>query len=64
MTWEDVEDVADALHEAHPDTEVLSLKFTTLRKWILALEGFEGDPNDSSEKALEEIQMAWYDIVG
>jgi FeS assembly protein IscX len=64
MTWEDVEDVADALQEAHPDTEVLSLKFTTLRKWILALEGFEGDANDSSEKALEEIQMAWHDIVG
>ena len=63
MNWEDALDIADALHEAHPDTDVLSLKFTTLRKWILELEGFEGDPGDSNEKILEEIQMAWYDIV-
>lgn len=64
MTWEDAEDIADALQEAHPDTEVLSLKFSTLRRWVLELPGFEGDPADSTEKLLEEIQMAWHDIVG
>jgi FeS assembly protein IscX len=28
---------------------------------VLDLEGFEGKPNDSNEKLLEAIQMAWYD---
>lgn len=63
MTWEDALDIAEALNEAHPDTDVLSMKFTTLRKWVLALEGFEGSAEDSNEKLLEEIQMAWYDLV-
>jgi len=63
MNWEDAQDIAEALNEAHPDTDVLSMKFTTLRKWILALDGFEGDAEDSNEKVLEEIQMAWYDLI-
>jgi FeS assembly protein IscX len=25
------------------------------------LEGFEGKPNESNEKLLEAIQMAWYE---
>lgn len=64
MNWEDAEDIADALHEAHPDEDVLSLRFATLRRWVMELEGFEGDPADCSEKVLEEIQMAWHDLVG
>jgi FeS assembly protein IscX len=63
MNWEDAMDIAEALNEAHPDTDVLSLKFMTLRKWVLALEGFEGAAEESNEKLLEEIQMAWYDLV-
>ena len=63
MTWEDALDIAEALHEKHPDTDVLSLRFATLRRWVTELEGFEGDPADSSEKVLEEIQMAWHDLV-
>jgi FeS assembly protein IscX len=63
MTWEDAQDIAEALNEKHPNTDVLSLRFATLRRWVLELEGFEGDPNDSNEKVLEEIQMAWYDLI-
>jgi FeS assembly protein IscX len=63
MNWEDAQDIAEALNEAHPDTDVLSMKFATLRKWVLALEGFEGAAEDTNEKILEEIQMAWYDLV-
>ncbi|MFD2168794.1 Fe-S cluster assembly protein IscX [Tumebacillus lipolyticus] len=63
MTWEDAQDLADALHELHPDEDVLSLRFATLRRWVMELEGFEGDPADCNEKILEAIQMAWYDLV-
>lgn len=63
MNWEDAQDIAEALHELHPDEDVLSLRFATLRRWVLELEGFEGAPEDSNEKILEEIQMAWYDLV-
>jgi FeS assembly protein IscX len=32
-----------------------------MHKWILDLEGFDGKPEQSNEKALEAIQMAWYE---
>jgi len=32
-----------------------------MRKWLLDLEDFEGKPAQSNEKALEAIQMAWYE---
>lgn len=63
MTWEDAQDIADALNEKHPDTDVLSMKFATLRRWVMELEGFEGEKEDCNEKILEGIQMAWYDLI-
>jgi FeS assembly protein IscX len=63
MNWEDAQDLAEALNEKHPDTDVLSMRFATLRRWVLELEGFEGDASESSEKILEEIQMAWHDLI-
>ena len=32
-----------------------------MHKWILDLEDFEGKPDQSNEKRLEAIQMAWYE---
>jgi len=37
----------------------VNLRFTDLHKWVLALPGFEDDPNRSNEKILEAIQAAW-----
>jgi len=39
----------------------LSVRFTDMHKWIQDLEGFSGKPEDSNEKKLEAIQMAWYE---
>lgn len=64
LRWTDVRDIAIELEEAHPDADNVNLRFTDLRKWILALPGFEDDPNKSSEKILEAIQMAWIDERG
>ncbi len=61
LSWQDVEDIAIALHERFPDVDPLSVRFTDLHKWVRELPGFEGDPNKSNEKILEAIQMAWLD---
>ena len=59
LTWEDAEDIAAVLAEAHPDVDPLTVRFTDLRQWIIALPQFEDDPMASSEGKLERIQMAW-----
>ena len=59
MQWTDIHDIAIELCEAHPDIDPLTVNFVDLRDWILALEGFDDDPNHSGEKILEAIQAAW-----
>ncbi|HEX6978546.1 MAG TPA: Fe-S cluster assembly protein IscX [Alphaproteobacteria bacterium] len=59
MRWIDVRDIAIALEEAHPDADVVNLRFTDLWKWVQQLPEFDDDPNKSNEKILEAIQMAW-----
>jgi len=59
MDWSDVEQIAIALYEARPDLDPLTVRFTDLRQWVLALEGFEGDSRQCGEGKLEAIQMAW-----
>jgi FeS assembly protein IscX len=61
MTWKDAEDVALALMEAHPDTDPLTVRFTDLHKWVVALPGFTDDPKGSNEGILERIQMKWHE---
>jgi len=61
MRWLDVRDIAIALEDAHPDADNVNLRFTDLRSWVLALEGFSDDPGACNEKILEAIQMAWLD---
>jgi FeS assembly protein IscX len=59
--WDDPEDIAMALMEAHPDVNPLSIRFTDLHKWVILLPGFIGDPQKSNEAKLEAIQMAWHE---
>ncbi len=61
ITWTDVDEIGFRLTEAHPDTDPLSVRFTDLHAWVLALPGFVGDPKKSGEKILEAIQMAWFE---
>jgi len=61
LRWTDVNDIAIALEEAHPDVDVANLRFTDLWKWVQQLPDFKDDPNKSNEKILEAIQMAWLD---
>ena len=61
MRWTDVNDIAIELEDAHPDVDVVNMRFTDLHKWVCDLEGFDDDPSKSNEKILEAIQMAWID---
>jgi FeS assembly protein IscX len=59
MKWTDVNDIAIELSEAHEDVDPLSVRFTDLREWVMALQGFDDDPERCGERVLEAIQMAW-----
>jgi FeS assembly protein IscX len=59
LRWTDVRDIAIELEEAHPDADVVNLRFTDLWRWVRELPDFDDDPQKSNEKILEAIQAAW-----
>jgi len=59
MKWTDTLDIAISLDEAHPDVDPQYVRFTDLHQWVCGLEDFDDDPENSSEKILESIQMNW-----
>ena len=63
MKWTDINDIAIELADSQPDTDPLKVNFVDLRDWVMALPGFDDDPNRCGEKILEAIQQAWIDEV-
>ena len=61
MKWTDTLEIAMALAEAHPEVDPATIRFTELRRQVLALPGFADDPARSGERILEAIQQAWID---
>lgn len=61
MKWTDVHQIAIALYDTYPDTDPQYVRFTDLHRWVTELDGFSDDPERSSEKILEAIQLAWMD---
>lgn len=61
MKWTDTFDIAIALSEIHSDVDPRTIRYTDLHRWVMALPGFDDDPNRSNEKILEAIQMQWID---
>jgi FeS assembly protein IscX len=61
LTWNQIDDIALALFDKHPDLDPLTVRFTDLHQWIVDLEDFDDDPKASNEAKLEAIQMAWYE---
>lgn len=59
LSWNDTEDIAILLLEAHPEVDPLSVRFTDLHRWVTELEDFADDPKASNEGKLEAIQLAW-----
>ena len=63
MKWTDVQQIAEALYDTHPSIDPLTIRFTDLHAWVMALDGFADDPNKSNEKILEAIQQAWIEEI-
>ena len=61
MKWSDIHAIAEALYDAHPDVDPLTVRFTDLHNWVVELDGFDDDHTRGGEKVLEAIQMAWID---
>jgi FeS assembly protein IscX len=61
LRWTDTAEIAIALAESHPDVDPQYVRFTDLHRWICQLEDFDDDPERSSERILEAVQMAWID---
>jgi FeS assembly protein IscX len=59
LKWTDSLDIAIDLGEKYPDTDPKYIRFTDLHNWIIELENFDDDPDNSNEKILEAIQMNW-----
>lgn len=61
IDWQDREEIGRLLFEKYDTLNPLTVRFTDMHKWILDLEDFVGKPEESNEKKLESIQMAWYE---
>jgi FeS assembly protein IscX len=60
VKWTDAEDIGVALCDKHQGLDPLTVRFTDLRRRVIALENFDDLPDASNEPRLEAIQMAWY----
>jgi FeS assembly protein IscX len=63
LKWSQIEDIAIALREGHPEVDPATIRFTDLRDWIENLENWDDDIHRSNEAKLEAIQMAWIEEV-
>ena len=61
LTWQDAEEIAIQLADRFHGIDPLTVRFTDLHKWVVALPDFADDTAKSSEGILEAIQMAWHE---
>ena len=59
LAWTDSDELGYQLHEANPDMDPLTVRFTDLHRMVVQLPEFSDDPAASNEGRLEAIQMAW-----
>ncbi len=62
LHWLAVAAIGEALAEAHPEIDPLTIAFPRLKALVTALDGFQERPgHPSNERILEAIQQAWID---
>ena len=59
MKWIDVQEIAIALADTHPEVDPKTVRFTDLHNWVVGLPDFSDDHSHGGEKVLEAIQAAW-----
>jgi len=58
--WLEVDQIAEALADAHRKVDPLTLRFPQLREMVQQLSRFKEEPGHPvNEKILERIQMLW-----
>jgi FeS assembly protein IscX len=63
MKWTDIQQIAEALYDTHPETDPTTVRFVDLHNFVVALDGFDDDHHRGGEKVLEAIQQAWINEV-
>ena len=61
MKWIDIREIAIELADIYPEIDPNLIRFVDLREKVLALPGFNDEPEHCGEKILEAIQQAWID---
>ena len=61
LAWRDSNEIAIALADLYPQQDPQQVRFTELRRMILALNDFDDDPDHCGEKVLEAVMLAWID---
>ena len=59
MKWTESQKIAEELFDKYPNIDPSTIRFTDLMQWVMALDGFNDDPEHCGEKILEAIQLAW-----
>ncbi len=59
MKWTDIHPIAIELADTYPERDPQKINFVDLMHLVLALPGFDDEPNRCGEKILEAIQQAW-----
>jgi len=61
IIWSDILEIAIELSETYPEVDPQWISFPDLHKKVCNLKNFDDNPQNSNEKILEAIQMAWMD---
>lgn len=61
LKWTDAIGIGEALYDADPDLDPLTISFVKLHEMVCALEEFDDAPEASNERILEAILQAWLD---
>ena len=61
LSWSDVRAIGEALYDANPEVDPLTLSVVRLHEMIVNLPDFSDDPEKSNEALLEAILQVWLD---
>lgn len=59
MKWTDAQEIAEQLYDRNPELDPKTVRFTDMHQWICELDGFNDNPEASSERILEAILLCW-----
>ncbi len=60
MRWTDINEIAEALNDSHPDTPtIINVSLRKIHMLTTNLLGFDDDPARSNERILESIKSKW-----